>query len=435
MLRGSPYVAYLYSYPHKTAHRPLDPPIRLAELWRDEPRDALFLYVHIPFCEMRCGYCNLFSKASPQTAQVRAFLDALALQARTVREELSDARFARVAVGGGTPTVLTAADLAQVLAIATEELGAEVSRLPTSLEVSPETVTPDKIRLLQEHGVDRVSIGIQSFIAEELRALHRRQSNQRTVAALELIREVDFPTLNIDLIYGIKGQTEESFSTSLKQALRWRPEEIYLYPLYVRPLTILDGRGHSWDDQRMRLYRIGRDRLLDQGYSQFSMRMFRAPHASKDLGPAYRCQEDGMVGLACGARSYTDRLHYSSPYAVSPSSVRPLIDAYCQRSARSFRYADNGVHLDAEDRRRRYVILSLLNCEGLDLGTYHKRFGSAVFEDLPQLRELLDLGLARLADDGRRLVLNARGLERSDVVGPWLHSERVQALMDGFEPL
>jgi len=138
-----------------------------------------------------------------------------------------------------------------------------------------------------------------------------------------------------------------------------------------------------------------------------------------------------MVGLACGARSYTRGLHYSSAFAVSSGVVRELIEAYSARTEESFGRADHGIVIDAEDQRRRYVILSLLLADGLDLDAYRGRFGTEALADLPELDALEPAGLALQNDE--RLVLTEAGLERSDVIGPWLHSDRVQSLMDGFQ--
>ena len=100
------------------------------------------------------------------------------------------------------------------------------------------------------------------------------------------------------------------------------------------------------------------------------MRMFRARMPPEDRGPAYRCQEDGMVGLGCGARSYTRALHYGSEYAVGGRGVRAILDDYAGRPDHAFDLADFGCRLDDDDRRRRYVIQSLLSGEGLDLDGY-----------------------------------------------------------------
>jgi oxygen-independent coproporphyrinogen-3 oxidase len=137
-----------------------------------------------------------------------------------------------------------------------------------------------------------------------------------------------------------------------------------------------------------------------------------------------------MVGLGCGARSYTEYLHYSSPFAVSPAAVDELIAAYSAKSPEAFAQADYGVVIDEEDRRRRHVILSLLQAKGMDLVQYEERFGSRALDDLPELAELGRLELA--CQQQHRLVLSEQGLERSDLIGPWLRSERIKRLMDSY---
>src|ERR1051325_1805158 len=114
----------------------------------------------------------------------------------------------------------------------------------------------------------------------------------------------NFTCLNVDLIYGIEGQTEQSWRRSLDEALEFAPQEIYLYPLYVRPLTHLDQIGRRASDTRLDLFRVGRNFLLHQGYRQISMRLFRKESYAPPEGPVYCCQEDGMVGLGPGSRSY-----------------------------------------------------------------------------------------------------------------------------------
>ena len=427
-LADSPYHSYLYAYPHKTAYRPLDPPISLQSIWADEQRDALFLYIHIPFCEMRCGFCNLFTAARPKAEFVEAYLATLTRQCQRVRAALCQARFARLAIGGGTPTLLDVAGLTAVLDLAELTMGADLQRIPASVEVSPETITAEKLRLLRQRGVDRISIGVQSFIEAEALAINRPQRTAEVEATLDALREAGFPTLNIDLMYGLPEQTVATFRTSLEAALRWRPEELYLYPLYVRPLTTLGRHGREWDDQRLELYRAACEMLGAAGYTQSSMRMFRASHAPSDDGPVYCVQTDGMVGLGCVARSYTSGLHYASEYAVGARGVREILGAWVARTDAAFDVADYGLRVDLDDQRRRFVALSLL-AEGIDLGAYRRRFGSDAMADLPQLSGLEPLGLATRRED--RLTLTSMGLERSDAIGPWLRSDRVRALMQG----
>ncbi|WP_205718957.1 STM4012 family radical SAM protein [Actinomadura sp. WMMA1423] len=424
---GNPYQAYVYAYPHKTAYRPLSPAPPLRGVWADEPLDALFLYLHVPFCEMRCGFCNLFTRTGAPEELTAAYLDALDRQATAVLDALDGPAFATAAFGGGTPTYFTASELERLCDIAGRFPG--FGSVPLGVETSPATATTDRLTVLAERGTTRVSIGVQSFLDEEARAAVRPQKRAEVEAALDRIRAVGFPILNIDLIYGIDGQTPATWTHSLDAALAWRPEEVYLYPLYVRPLTGLGRRAQDWDDQRLTLYRIGRDHLLGEGYEQVSMRMFRLPSTGAG-GTEYCCQTDGMVGLGCGARSYTSRLHYSFEYAVGAGQVRSIIDDYVREP--DFGTARVGFELDGDERRRRHLVQSLLQADGVDLGTYRARFGSDPVDDFPaDLKSFADRGWLEASKDTFRLT--PEGLAHSDAIGPALFSSQVRALMDSYE--
>lgn len=339
-------------------------------------------------------------------------------------------RFAATAFGGGTPTFLTAAELERLCDIAEQRMGADLRSVPLSVETSPSTATADRLAVLADRGTTRISIGVQSFIDAEARAAVRPQRRADVEAALGRIRDVRIPVVNIDLIYGIEGQTEDSWRTSLDAALGWQPEELYLYPLYVRPLTGLGRYGAdveaaadaAWDEQRLRLYRAGRDHLLAHGYEQVSMRMFRRADAPQE-GPAdYACQTDGMIGLGCGARSYTTRLHYSFDYAVEMREVRTIIDGYT--ATEDFSRAEVGRYVDGDEARRRHLLQSLLQAQGLQLADYHERFGTLPGDDF---RSELDRFEARgwldgAADASGLLRLSPEGLAHSDALGPELFS-------------
>ncbi|MGW6502633.1 STM4012 family radical SAM protein [Nonomuraea angiospora] len=416
-----PYEGYVYAYPHKTAYRPLDPRPRLKEVWAGERPGAL--YVHIPFCEMRCGFCNLFTRTGAPEELVAAYLDALERQAGQVRDALEETAFTTAAFGGGTPTYLSARELTRLFDLTERTMGVDLARIPLSVETSPATATPDRLTVLAERGTSRVSIGVQSFVDAEARSAVRPQKRAEVDAALNAIRASGVPVLNIDLIYGIDGQTPESWLYSLDTALGWRPEELYLYPLYVRPLTGLGKQGRAWDDQRLELYWAGREHLLAAGYEQVSMRMFRLPGTGSTTG--YCCQTDGMVGLGCGARSYTSELHYSFEYAVGARHVRSIIDDYVRQD--EFDVANVGFSLSLEERKRRHLIQSLLQGDGLSRRLYAERFGGDVLADFA----LDEFGEWLLADPAT-VRLTAEGLAYSDAIGPALFSPEVRRLMEEY---
>lgn len=430
-LNAGPYQSYTYSYPHKTAYRPLPTPVPLREAWAAEDKSRLFLYVHIPFCEMRCGFCNLFTTVGAPQSLEKAFLDALERQARAVAEGLGEAQFSRMALGGGTPTYLEADELRRVFDLLEREFGATPAVLPCSVETSPATATPERLQVLAQRGVERVSIGIQSFVEAEVRSVGRSQRNAEVFAALTNIRAAGLPVLNLDLIYGLAHQTPETWLHSLQQALEWSPEELFLYPLYVRPLTGIGRLGRSWDDERLELYRLGREFLLSNGYAQTSMRRFQKANLTLAEEPEYTCQLDGMVGLGCGARSYTRRLHYSNEYAVGAAGVREILQDFAGRSQAEFSRVTHGFVLNDDERQRRYLLQSLLHVTGLDTAAYAAEFGAAPLDHFPQLSELMDANLARW--DGKTLKLTPAGLEQSDALGPWLYSQAVQQLSAEYE--
>ncbi|MEV5442881.1 STM4012 family radical SAM protein [Streptomyces sp. NPDC052644] len=445
-----PYEAYVYAYPHKTAYTELDDRPALRDLWRGEAKDALSLYLHIPFCEVRCGFCNLFTRIGAPDGLTGRYLDALDRQATAVRDALDASdqespgpiRFANAAFGGGTPTFLTADELERLCDIAERRMGADLRAIPLSVETSPATATADRLAVLAERGATRLSIGVQSFVDEEARAAVRPQRRADVEAALGRIRDTGVPVLNIDLIYGIDGQTPATWRTSLDAALAWRPEELYLYPLYVRALTGLARRtahtDRDWDEQRLALYRQGRDHLLAHGYEQVSMRMFRRADAAPQGPDDHACQTDGMIGLGCGARSYTSTLHYSFDYAVDMGRIRAIIDDYT--ATEDFGHAVHGRRVDADEARRRHLLQSLLQARGMPLADYRDRFGTDPHDDFPaELAAFAARGW--LAGDGADgggadggvLRLSPEGLAHSDALGPALFSPAVRAAMAAYE--
>ncbi|MDD9376118.1 STM4012 family radical SAM protein [Streptomyces sp. ZAF1911] len=437
---ATPYESYVYAYPHKTAYRPLPERPELRGLWAEQPKNALSLYLHVPFCEVRCGFCNLFTRIGAPEGLTTAYLDALERQASAVRGALGDeepVRFAAAAFGGGTPTFLTASELERLCDIAEKAAGADLRAVPLSVEASPATATADRLAVLADRGTTRLSLGVQSFVPDEARSAVRPQKRAEVEAALAGIRDAAIPVLNIDLIYGIDGQTEESWRYSLDAALAWRPEELYLYPLYVRPLTGLgrrpaDASSAGWDEQRLRLYRAGRDHLLAAGYEQVSMRMFRRAGAPQEAADDYACQTDGMIGLGCGARSYTAELHYSFDYAVDMRQIRTIVDDYVSRPEEDFARAEHGRWIDAEEARRRHLLQSLLQAHGMPVSEYRERFGSGPWEDFPaELAAFAERGW--LVDDAELLQLTPEGLAHSDAAGPALFSADVRATMAAYE--
>ena len=171
--------------------------------------------------------------------------------------------------------------------------------------------------------------------------------------------------------------------------------------------------------------------LLAEGYEQVSMRMFRRA-ASLTMGdPVYCCQDDGMIGLGCGGRSYTRALHYSTEYAVGAGGVNEIIRHFAGRADHDFDCADYGCELDDHEQRRRWLIKSLFRTAGLERRQYAKTFDADALQDFPELSTLAQDGYFDITPSA--VTPTAAGLEWSDALAPMLFSESVRTSIAQFK--
>ena len=214
------YIQYMYSYPHKTAYRTL-PDLDIRDYLPRLIGAENSLYFHIPFCEAKCGYCNLFSVAGQKRAYTERYLDAM--EEQLGQYQLGDAVFRDVTIGGGTPLYLEADQLERLFAIVGRGMGV-VKEYPVIMETSPNQTTEEKLEIAKVNHTQRISIGIQSFQPEELKRLCRIHTADQARRAVDIIRKQEFDCMNLDLIYGIPGQTRDSLGESLREALSYQPE-------------------------------------------------------------------------------------------------------------------------------------------------------------------------------------------------------------------
>lgn len=416
----SRYVSYMYSYPHKTAYRTLTPPVSLSPyLERLEGREAS-LYLHIPFCAHKCGYCNLFSQQCCDAERISLYLHTMRRQAEQLSVAAQGLKFTSFAVGGGTPLILDEGQLEELFCLA-ELFGVHPSRVFTSVETSPEYTQKSVLRQLRARGVERLSMGVQSFNETELKKLKRRPGLGTVVGALENIVEAGFPQFNLDLIYGIEGQTVESFMRSLNTALTYRPNELFIYPLYVRPGTRIDVR--STDDIGYAIYKSARELLVGQGFVQTSMRRFVRRETTET---EFSCGDEVMLSCGAGGRSYLGNLHYATPYAVRQQAIADEIDHYIRTT--DFMTAANGFLLSTEEMQIRFIIKNLMYYQGVDLAEYEKRFGEKPDRNL--FREFTDRGW--IEETGRIVRLTEEGMAYSDYIGQAFISPVVRKLMSEY---
>lgn len=441
------YIQYMYSYPHKTAYRPLAG-VNLKDYGGRLKGKGHGLYVHIPFCETKCGYCNLFSVTGQRREAVDGYLLGVKRQLLQYGEILKavGAEFSDLTIGGGTPLLLEERQLEQVFSMIWDHVAFEKHKTIV-IETAPNQTTRGKLSILKEMGVTRVSMGIQSFCQEELAALRRNHGADQARRALELLKSFDFPCVNLDFIYGIPGQTVGSLLKSLEEAVRFDPEEVFLYPLYVKHGAglVKDVReGMVLDPEKaFEEYEEAGAYLKSQGYRQDSMRRFvrKQGDGTGDQTEGREFSDCGFgtsLALGCGGRSYLGNLHFCTPYAITAGECLKELKAF--EETEDFTWIRHGMILSREEEKRRYVIRHLLIRPGLPLGRYKRAFGTEVQKDFPILKQWIDQGLAVLRENDMGtgesepcIVLTEKGLGLSDYLGPQLISPEVGRRMKEWD--
>jgi len=238
------------------------------------------LYVHTPFCETKCGYCDFYSVAL-KDRETTPLVERIIRDMR-VRVPTSGLHVRTVFCGGGTPTLLPFADLTALLKAVNETVDASLLEEFT-VEANPATVDDAKARLLIDHGVTRVSMGAQSFIPAELTTLERLHNPEDIPVSLTTLRRAGVKNLNLDLIFGVPGQTMETWSQSLQRAIDLGPEHIACYGLTYEPRTRLTalkvgGRLTPCDENlEAEMFDFTTDRLADAGYAQYETSNYARP--------------------------------------------------------------------------------------------------------------------------------------------------------------
>jgi putative oxygen-independent coproporphyrinogen III oxidase len=339
------------------------------------------LYVHLPFCAHRCGYCD-FVTAVGRGDRHQAYVDALLAELELERGVL-DPSVKTIFLGGGTPTFTEPTALERLLAALPD--ASEVT-----VEANPETVTPQLARLLSRNRVNRVSLGAQSFQPRLLRVLERHAGPENVRGAVYVLRDAGFDNISLDLLYGIPGQSAADLDADLAEALALEPEHVSCYELEAKPGTRfthahgaeLERQAESMESYFERVV----EALIDAGYRWYETANFcRAAGGSGGLdlraqhNLGYWLGQD-YLGLGIGAVSTIDGLRHRNT---------PKLGAYTTALAGGRRPGRELEPLDDEVRQRERVLLGLRLDEPLSLAGLE----AAVDEDA--IRRLERLGLAR----------------------------------------
>lgn len=368
------------------------------------------VYVHLPFCQVRCTYCDFNTITSMGEKDHPAYVDALL--AEWARAPLPGGRLISVFFGGGTPSLVAPRLIARVVEAILERVGnAWMPALEITLEVNPGTVTEERLAGYRAAGVNRLSIGAQAFQDHHLQALNRIHGVQDIVSTVTLARKAGFDNLNLDAIYGLPGQVLAEWQKTIEGLLEMAPEHLSLYQLQVEEGTPLaNGVGSGslrlpGDDLTADMAAWAERRLPEAGFIQYEISNYSRPGRYSRHNRLYWTLNP-YIGIGAGAHSY-----YRQRRWWNVRNVRRYRDS----ALRGEPVIAGEERLSGDEEVREYLWLGLRLLEGVDRRRFAGRFGADPMELVgPALGRLQALGLVQ--SDSRRLFLSRRGRDVANVV-------------------
>ncbi len=388
---------------------------------------SLGLYIHIPFCAQKCPYCDFNTYAGLDALHDRT-VDAICAEMARWREPLSGRVVETVFLGGGTPTVLTPAQLTRIVQQAHDCFTLSAT-CEFSSEANPGAVDRDKFALLRGLGVNRLSMGVQSFQPDELGFLGRIHDVGDVYRAYDGARAAGFENINLDLIFGLPHQPASHWRDTLSKALALKSEHLSLYSLIVEPETPL----HHWvqvgrvdqpdEDEAADLYELAMDELGEAGYIHYEVSNWARMTAGDPAAgthaaatPAYACRHNliywrnqGYLGIGPGAHSHLIAEGDDGPVERRWGNRKPVAD-YIKRITDGQSVAAFTETIGPRLSMGETMMLGLrLVTEGVPFARFQQRYAvtlAAAFED--ELIRLQEWGLIEMNAD--RVRLTRRGL-------------------------
>lgn len=377
---------------------------------------AIGLYLHLPFCLRKCAYCDFASlplEVAGGLSAARRYVNALCIEMdlRAATPEFSKALVDTIYLGGGTPTILPAEWLAELLARVRCRFSV-TEHAEVTVEANPGTIDPPKVALLLSAGVNRLSLGVQSLSDQELRTLGRAQSAAEADEAVQAARSAGCRNLSVDLIYGLPNQTLERWRETLVQVLCWQPEHISCYGLTVEEGTPLAAQIEAGqlappdEDSSAGMYELAAECLTKAGYVQYEISNFARP--------GFECQHNrrywtGGEYLGLGACAHSQR----GGVRWNNSAQVPVYTAWLERGRLPVARAEA---LGGRRRVGEALVLGLRCAEGVSEEEIAARCGMQPREAFgAEIGQLRRQGLLVL-EDGRLRLPRRRWLVSNEVL-------------------
>lgn len=332
-------------------------------------KEELSLYIHIPFCLRKCGYCDFLSAPADEKARDR-YVQALLMEIERYRgTETADRKIKTLYIGGGTPSTLSVKQLECIM----QKIKCTFNfhgDMETSMEMNPGTASKEKCRALYQMGINRLSIGLQSTNDMELKTLGRIHSYEDFLNTYTWCREAGFQNINVDLMAALPYQTVESYTTGLRKIIRLAPEHISAYSLILEEGTPFYQKYNSGcyplpdEEQERLMYRETEQILAQAGYERYEI----SNYAKK----GYACRHNlvywqggDYLGLGLGSSSYMDGVRFHNTTDLN---------TYVNQGA----YVEDREELSVQAKMEEFMFLGLRVMAGVSGTEFEKRFGKTM---------------------------------------------------------
>ena len=388
---------------------------------------TLGIYIHIPFCRSKCDYCDFYSLAGRED-RMDDYQKALAIQITEGAPLARGYTVNSIYIGGGTPSWYGEKRLCELLRLLQKKF--KIAKdVEVTVEANPDSVTEKALRTLRRAGVNRLSLGMQSACDQELRDVHRPHTFQQVVEAVQAARKAKIRDLNLDLIYGLPGQTEDSWRGSVEQAIALAPEHLSCYGLTVEEGTPLAGRvarGEQLpdDDMQATLYLWTVERLAQAGYAQYEISNFAKPGFQSRHNLKYWM---GREYMGFGASAHSD--FGGCRYAY----IRDL-EGFIRGVMDGDRLLAESEMIPPRERGSEYLMLRLRTTHGIEEWEYRREFYMNFDPIAAKLAEYEQRGWAERVD--RRWRLTPEGFLLSNrLIGELLELQEAATLQNTLEKL
>ncbi len=391
--------------------------------------ETLGVYIHIPFCIKKCPYCDFNSIAVtsiPEKAYIEAVLKELTIHIER-EPALSNRTVDTIYIGGGTPSLISHYNIGKLIRGIRETFsGANYAAMPQeiTIEVNPGTVKMDGLSAFRDAGVNRISIGVQSFNDDKLKSLGRLHSAGESLASYEYARRAGFENVGIDLMFGAPGESEGGWETDIKAAISLKPEHVAAYNLTIEKATpffkLQDSGNFSLpsEEEQALMYELAIDRLVSAGYNHYEISNFSLSGYESRHNFRYWTNMD-YIGLGAGAHSYISSPDKNSQGQAADWGTRWWNESSPSSYMRQINETGQAVAgkegLTKKEALEEAIFLGLRKISGMDINLFPKRFGIS-FENLYMQKIAVLKREGMIYEDGNRIRLTSKGLILSDEI-------------------